>query len=33
MFVGDKEANAMITRKARKSEYDLALIMKKAGLA
>jgi predicted dehydrogenase len=33
MFVGDKEANAMISRKARKSEYDLALIMKKAGLA
>jgi predicted dehydrogenase len=33
MFAGDKEANAMITRKARKSEYDLALIMKKAGLA
>jgi hypothetical protein len=33
MFVGDKEANAFLTRKARKSEYDLAQIMKKAGLA
>jgi predicted dehydrogenase len=32
-FPGDKEANAMLSRKARKPEYDLALIMKKAGLA
>jgi hypothetical protein len=32
MFKGDKEANAMLTRKARKPEYDLALIMKKAKL-
>jgi predicted dehydrogenase len=32
MFKGDKEANAMLSRKARKPEYDLALIMKKAGL-
>jgi myo-inositol 2-dehydrogenase/D-chiro-inositol 1-dehydrogenase len=33
MFTGDKEANAMLGRKARKPEYDVALIMKKAGLA
>jgi myo-inositol 2-dehydrogenase / D-chiro-inositol 1-dehydrogenase len=33
MFKGDKEANAMLSRKARKPEYDVALIMKKAGLA
>jgi predicted dehydrogenase len=33
IFVGDKEANAMLMRKARKNEYDLAQIMKKAGLA
>ena len=32
-FTGDKEANAMLARKARKPEYDIALIMKKAGLA
>jgi len=32
-FVGDDEANAMLSRKARKPEYDLNLIMKKAGLA
>ncbi len=32
-FVGDKEANAMLSRKARKAEYDVALIMKQAGLA
>jgi predicted dehydrogenase len=32
MFIGDKEANAMLGRKARKSEYDIALLMKKAGL-
>jgi myo-inositol 2-dehydrogenase/D-chiro-inositol 1-dehydrogenase len=31
-FVGDKEANAMMSRKPRKPEYDLAAIMKKAGL-
>ncbi|MCX6327377.1 MAG: Gfo/Idh/MocA family oxidoreductase [Bacteroidia bacterium] len=31
-FVGDKEANAMLSRKARKPEYDLTLLMKKAGL-
>jgi hypothetical protein len=33
MFVGDKDANAMLMRKARKNEYDLVQIMKKAGLA
>jgi myo-inositol 2-dehydrogenase/D-chiro-inositol 1-dehydrogenase len=33
VFIGDKDANAMLGRKARKPEYDLALIMKKAGLA
>jgi predicted dehydrogenase len=33
MFVGDKEANAMLMRKARKNEYDLIQIMKRAGLA
>jgi predicted dehydrogenase len=33
MFTGDAEANAMLSRKARKPEYDLDLIMKKAGLA
>lgn len=32
-FTGDKEANAMLSRKARKSEYDIALLMKKAGLS
>lgn len=32
MFRGDKEANAMISRKSRKPEYDIALLMKKAGL-
>jgi len=32
-FIGDKEANAMLSRKARKPEYDIALIMKKAGLS
>jgi predicted dehydrogenase len=31
-FIGDAEANAMCTRKARKAEYDIAIIMKKAGL-
>jgi myo-inositol 2-dehydrogenase/D-chiro-inositol 1-dehydrogenase len=33
MFVGDDEANAMRSRKARKPEYDINLVMKKAGLA
>ena len=32
-FTGDKEANDMLTRKARKPEYDIDLIMKKAGLS
>jgi myo-inositol 2-dehydrogenase / D-chiro-inositol 1-dehydrogenase len=32
-FTGDMEANAMLSRKARKPEYDVNLIMKKAGLA
>jgi len=32
MFIGDKEAQAMCSRKARKTEYDINLIMKKAGL-
>jgi predicted dehydrogenase len=32
-FVGDKEANAMLARKVRKPEYDVALIMQKAELA
>ena len=32
-FIGDDAANAFLSRKARKSEYDIALIMKKAGLA
>jgi hypothetical protein len=32
MFVGDDAANALRGRKARKPEYDLNLIMKKAGL-
>jgi predicted dehydrogenase len=32
-FINDKEANAMLSRKARKPEYDIANIMKKAGLA
>jgi myo-inositol 2-dehydrogenase/D-chiro-inositol 1-dehydrogenase len=31
-FVGDKEANTMLARKSRKPEYDIALLMKKAGL-
>jgi predicted dehydrogenase len=33
MFDGDDEANAMRSRKARKPEYDINLVMKKAGLA
>lgn len=33
MFINDKEANAMLVRKARKPEYDIALLMKKAGLS
>jgi hypothetical protein len=32
IFIGDKEADAMLTRKARKPEYDVALLMKKNGL-
>lgn len=32
-FKGDKEANAMLSRKSRKPEFDIALLMKKAGLA
>lgn len=32
-FVGNDKANALLGRKARKPEYDIALIMKKAGLA
>ena len=32
-FVNDDAANALLSRKARKSDYDIALIMKKAGLA
>jgi len=32
-FIDDKEANAMLARKARKAEYDIALLMKKAGLS
>jgi predicted dehydrogenase len=31
-FVKDKEANSMLARKAAEPQYDLALIMKKAGL-
>jgi myo-inositol 2-dehydrogenase/D-chiro-inositol 1-dehydrogenase len=33
MFVGDDEANAMRSRKARKPEYDINVVMKKTGLA
>jgi hypothetical protein len=33
IFIGDKEANAMLNRKVRKPEYDVALLMKKNGLA
>ena len=32
-FIGDDEANAMCSRKARKTEYDINLVMKKARLA
>ena len=32
-FTNDKEANSMIARKVRKPEYDIALIMKQAGLS
>jgi myo-inositol 2-dehydrogenase / D-chiro-inositol 1-dehydrogenase len=32
-FVNDKEANAMLSRKERKSEYEIDRIMKRAGLA
>ena len=31
-FVNDNEANAMLSRKVRKPEYDIAAIMKRAGL-
>jgi predicted dehydrogenase len=31
-FVGDKDANGMLARKSRKPEYDIELLMKKAGL-
>ena len=30
-FVNDTEANALCGRKARKADYDIGLIMKKAG--
>jgi len=33
MFAGDDAANAMRSRKARKPEYDINVVMKKAGLA
>jgi predicted dehydrogenase len=33
MFINDKEANSMLARKARRPEYDIASIMKKAGLS
>jgi hypothetical protein len=33
MFVGDDQANAMRERKARKPEYDINVVMNKAGLA
>jgi len=33
MFVGDDDANALRGRKSRKPEYDIELVMKKAGLA
>jgi predicted dehydrogenase len=32
-FIGDDEANALRSRKARKAEYDINIVMKKAGLA
>lgn len=32
LFVNDAEANAMLSRQARKPEYDIAKIMKKARL-
>lgn len=32
-FVGDDAANALLSRKPRKAEYDINLILKKAGLA
>jgi myo-inositol 2-dehydrogenase/D-chiro-inositol 1-dehydrogenase len=32
-FVGNDAANALLSRKARKAEYDINLIMKKGGLA
>ncbi len=33
MFTGDAKANALRERKARKSEYDYAVAMRRAGLA
>ena len=33
MFVGDDQANAMRSRRARKAEYDFELALKKAGIA
>lgn len=33
MFAGDKEANSMLSRNPRTPEYDIAKIMKKAGLS
>ena len=33
VFVGDDAANALRSRKARKAEFDINLVMKKAGLA
>jgi myo-inositol 2-dehydrogenase/D-chiro-inositol 1-dehydrogenase len=33
MFVGDDAANALRSRKARKPEYDIKLVMQKAGVA
>jgi predicted dehydrogenase len=33
MFTNDMEANSMLARKTRKPEYDIALIMNKAGLS
>ena len=33
MFVGDEAANALRSRKARKTEYDYELALQKAGIA
>jgi len=32
-FVGDDEANSYLSRKARSAEYDINLILQKAGIA